>query len=263
MRWAAPLRFALLLCLLAAPALAASAPDLSAFTYRQQLGGRIPLESVFQDSNARSMRLRDALAERPTILALGYFNCPNLCGVVRADLYNALGGTDMVAGRDYTLIALSIDPTETSVDAQAAQSRDTTAFPLPGAAVGWRFLTGRGDAIDAVSRAVGFRDTFDPKQKQFVHPAGLVFLTPQGVVSGYLLGVGYRSTDVRLGVLRAGSGGVQKAALPVLLLCFHYDPETGRYTLAIMRLLQIAGVITAATIGGTLYLAFRRDRTFS
>ena len=213
MRWAAPLPLALLLCLLAAPALAASAPDLSAFTYRQQLGARIPLESVFQDSNARSMRLRDALAERPTILALGYFNCPNLCGVVRADLFDALGASDMVAGRDYTLIALSIDPSETSVDAPR-RSAGYGRFPAPGAESEWHFLTGRGDAIDAVKRAVGFHDPFDPKLKQFVHPVGVVFPTPPGIVSGYLLGVGYKSTDVRFGVSRAGRGGIAEGGVP-------------------------------------------------
>ena len=82
---------------------------------------------------------------------------------------------------------------------------------------------------------------------------------PSGVVSSYLLGVGYQPGDVRLGVTRANLGSIAAAALPVLLLCFHYDPQTGRYTLAIMKLLRLAGLITVVTIAGTLFLAFRRD----
>ena len=79
-------------------------------------------------------------------------------------------------------------------------------------------------------------------------------------MSSYLLGVGYQPADVRLGVTRAESGSIAAAALPVLLLCYHYDPTTGRYTLAIMKLLRLAAGITVVTIAGTLFLAFRRDR---
>ena len=93
-----------------------------------------------------------------------------------------------------------------------------------------------------------------------MHPVGIVFATPAGAVSSYLLGVGYQPGDVRLGVTRAQWGSIAAAALPVLLLCFHFDPTTGRYTLAIMKVLRLAGAITAVTVAGTLFLAFRRDR---
>jgi protein SCO1 len=111
-----------------------------------------------------------------------------------------------------------------------------------------------------VEQSVGFRARFDPALRQFLHPAGLVILTAQGAVSSYLLGVGYRPGDLRAAVTRAGEGGLAKAALPVLLLCFHYDPVTGRYTLAVTRLLQLAAGITVLTLGGTIALALRRER---
>ena len=143
--WAAPLRFALLLCLLAAPALAAVPPDLRAFTYRQQLGASHP-------ARKRVSRIRmlvrcgfaTPLPDAPTILALGYFNCPNLCGVVRADLYNALGADGH--GRRTRLHAHRSEHRphgDQRGRARGAVAADTSAFPLPGAAVGWRFLTGR------------------------------------------------------------------------------------------------------------------------
>ncbi|MBN8906686.1 MAG: SCO family protein, partial [Rhodospirillales bacterium] len=206
------------------------------------------------------IQLGDLLRGKPAILAVGYFSCPNLCGGVRDDLYNALAQTRMVAGRDYTLIALSIDPAETSSDAAKAKSIDIAQYRLPGAAQDWRFLTGSAAAVGAVADAVGFRDRFDPKLKQFLHPAGLVFVTPGGVVSSYLLGVGYAPQDVRLGVTRASTGTIAARALPVLLLCFHFDPTTGRYTLAVLKLLKLGGALTVLLLGGTLFLAFRRER---
>ncbi|MGO4838267.1 hypothetical protein AB4144_39080, partial [Rhizobiaceae sp. 2RAB30] len=110
-----------------------------------------------------------------------------------------------------------------------------------------------------VADSVGFHERYDPDIKQFVHPVGIVFATPAGIVSSYLLGVGYQPGDVRLGVTRAQSGGVVAAALPVLLFCFNYAPTTGRYTLAIMKVLRVAAVITALVVAGTLFLAFRSD----
>jgi protein SCO1 len=255
------LRVAILLALSALVLTAAAPPaDLGEFAYRQRLGSQLPLDTVFRDETGRSAPLRDLLGDKPAVLALVYFHCPNLCGIVQADLFDALAKTGMTAGRDYTLIALSIDPSETVEDAKKAKADDLSRYPLPGGQQASHFLTGSPNDVQAVADAVGFRDRFDPDLKQFLHPAGIVFTTASGVVSSYLLGVGYEPGDVRLGVTRATLGSIATAALPVLLLCFHYDPQTGRYTLAIMKLLRLAGLITVVTISGALFLAFRRER---
>jgi protein SCO1/2 len=252
----------LIALMILAPNLAAAAPvpDFRDFAYQQKPGSQLPVQAVFHDEDGHSVRLFDLLHGKPLILALVYFHCPNLCGVVRADLFNALGKTGMAAGRDYALVALSIDPSETSADARATKANDLSHFAATGAERGWHFLTGSALAVQAVADAVGFRDRFDPKLKQFLHPAGIVFVTPAGVVSSYLLGVGYTPGDVKLGVTRANRGIIAAAAAPILLLCFHFDPQTGRYTLAIMKLVRLAGLLTVVTIGGTLFLAFRRER---
>jgi protein SCO1/2 len=254
------LRIAFLVVLWTISAHAAVQVDLRDFAYQQKPGARLPSNETFRDATGREVRLADLLHGKPAILALGYFSCPNLCGVVRADLYNALSRTGMIAGKDYTLIALSIDPAETSSDAAKAKATDIAQYPLPGAARDWHFLTGSAGDVRAVGDAVGFRDRFDPKLKQFLHPAGLVFITPGGVVSSYLLGVGYAARDVRLGVTRASTGTIAARALPVLLLCFHFDPTTGRYTLAILKLLKLGAGLTVLVVGGMLFLAFRRER---
>jgi protein SCO1/2 len=254
------LRFAILAVSALFLTAAAPPPDLGEFAYRQRLGAQLPLDAVFRDDTGRSAPLGDLLGGKPAVLALVYFHCPNLCGIVRTDLFDALARTGMMAGRDYTLIALSIDPSETVADAKEAKADDLSRYPLPGGQQALHFLTGSAGSVQAVTDAVGFRDRFDPDIKQFLHPAGIVFTTASGIVSSYLLGLGYEPGDVRLGVTRANLGSIASAALPVLLLCFHYDPQTGRYTLAIMKLLRVAGLITVVTITGTLFLAFRQGR---
>ena len=240
-------------------ACAGAPPDPALFTYRQQTGAHLPLRSVFHDSNGGLVRLGDIPRGRPMILVLGYFHCPNLCGIVRADLFHALGATGLQAGRDYVLAMLSIDPTETSSDAQAAKAQDESTYEYPGANESWRYLTGSAKDVQAVADSIGFRDRLDQQTKLFIHPAGIVFVTDAGIVSSYLLGVGYTPVDVRSALERADAGGIAAAASPVLLLCFHFDPTTGRYTLEIIKLLRLAGVLTVAVIAGMLFLLFRRE----
>jgi protein SCO1/2 len=111
-----------------------------------------------------------------------------------------------------------------------------------------------------VGKAVGYYSRYDTALKQFIHPAGIVVLTPRGVVSGYVLGIGYQPGDLRAAVIRASSGGVEQAVQPVLLLCFHFDPTTGRYSLAIMKLLRLTGLLTVLTVLGVLLVLRRRER---
>jgi protein SCO1/2 len=255
-------RILMLGLLLALPrlALGATPPDLSGLAYEQRLGAQIPLAAPLRDEEGREVRLSDLMAGKPLILTLIYFRCPNICGVTRAGLLGALAASGMIPGRDYTLVALSIDPSETPADAKDAKVGEIQRHPVSEAERHWHFLTGSREALQAIEDAVGFHDRFDEDLKQIIHPVGVVFATPAGVVSSYVLGVGYEPADLRLGVTRAAQGTIASAAMPVLLLCFNYDPATGRYTLAIVKLLRLFAVLTVATIAVTLYLAFRRER---
>ncbi len=231
---------------------------MDAYAFDQRPGVQLPLEASFNDATGRALSL-GALGGKPLVLAFGYFHCPNLCGVVRDDMFAALQRTGLVAGRDYQLAFVSIDPGETPADAAKAQADDAARYPADPA--GWHFLTGLAASIEAVEAASGYRSRYDAATAQFMHPAGLVFATPGGIVSGYLLGVGYSPGDVQAGLERAARGEVGQKASPVLLLCFHFDPTTGRYTLAIVKVLRIAGTVTVLGICGIVVAAQRRRRS--
>ena len=260
------LRALLIACSLLTLPGAARADDLADYAFAQRSGVAVPLAATFTESDGRRIALGDLTGHRPIVLALGYFHCPTLCSVVRDDLLDALSLSGLRAGADYELATISIDPDETVADAAAAESDDAARYPVAAggaspAPPGWHFLTGEAGSVAAVAAAVGFRSRFDAHLKQFLHPAGIVVLTPEGRVSGYVLGVGYHAGDLRSAVTLASSGGIARAALPLLLLCFHFDAETGRYSLSIMKVLRAAGVVTVLAIGGTLLLAARRERS--
>ncbi len=235
----------------------ARAEDMEAFAFDQKPGAQLPLDAAFTDASGHSVTF-GALAGKPLVLAFGYFHCPNLCGVVREDMFAALQRTGLAAGRDYQLAFVSIDPHETPKDAAQAQADDLARYPADPA--GWHFLTGAASSIEAVEAATGYRSRYDPALAQFLHPAGLVFATPAGVVSGYLLGVGYSPGDVQAGLARAAKGEIGEKASPILLLCSQFDPATGRYTLSIVKVLRIAGVFTVLGIGAIVLAAQRRRR---
>ena len=257
MRRAAALILAAIFGLVAQPTRAAP-PDLGGLGYTQDPGAALPLDVRLADSDGRVATLGAMIGHTPTLLVLGYYTCPSLCGVIRDDLFAALAASGLATPRDYHLVFLSIDPSERPRDAAQALAADLARAPATGARQGWHFATADAATIASVSRAVGYRSRYDVTLKQFLHPAGVVVLTRGGRVSSYLLGVGYQPAAVRsaLGVARIDEIGAR--ASPVLLLCFHYDPLTGRYSLAIVKLLRIMGGLTILTILGLLALLYRR-----
>jgi protein SCO1/2 len=237
----------------------AAAPDPNFYAFHERPGARLPAQPVFLDSDDRAVHLSELSRGLPLIVVLAYFHCTSLCGVVRSSLFNALGAAKLRAGRDYALAVLSIDPREMSAQARSAKAADLAAFGSLGTDRFVHYLTGRAIDIQALTDAVGFRDRFDSASNQFVHPAGVVFVTPTGRVSNYLLGVGYAPSAVRSALEQAGAGDITAVGSPLLLICFHFDPTTGRYSLEILKVLRLAGIVAVLTLAGLLFLLRRRE----
>jgi len=247
------------LLLLPAHAHAALPADLNEIAYRQKPGARLPLEATLQDENGRPLRVAELFEGTPLILLLGYFHCPKLCSVARAELLSALRESGLVAGRDYTLAAISIDPSEGAAAASDAKAADVERFATPEAERHWRFLTGDSAALRLLEAAVGYDDRFVEGRGVFAHPVGVVFITSTGVVSNYLLGLGYDANDVRRATARAASGEISPPISPILMLCFDFDPATGRYTLAIMKALRWGASATVVLVVVMAFRAFRKE----
>lgn len=249
----------LLLALGAMPSWA-GIPNTSDVFYEQRLGQQLPLHIRFRDEHGRAISLDQVTRDRPTVLAFGYFACPALCGLIRDDMLTGLAQTAFTAGRDYQIVFVSIDPSETSADAAKAMDADLRAYPMFGVGKGWHFLTGEAASVSEIEAAAGYHSRYDLSLKQFIHPSGLIIVSPSGIISSYLLGIGFSPGDLRTAIIRAESGGVAKAVQPVLLLCFHYDATTGRYTLEVVKLLQIGAVLTIVSISVLLFVLWWRMR---
>jgi protein SCO1/2 len=212
--------------------------------FDQRLGATLPLDAAFVDTRGDTTTLRRLLDGRPAIVVPGYYQCANLCDTVRTALGAALARTGLAAGADYRVIALGIDPAETAIDAEdAARALGAAAAPR-----GWHFLTGTPRATHALAAAIGFRYVADAVNGGFAHPAGVVVVTPAGVVSRYFLGVAFPPAELRASLVAAGGGGVGSPVRALLLRCFHFDPATGRYTGDVVAASRVLGVLLVAAL---------------
>jgi protein SCO1 len=227
----------------------------------QKLNSQIPLDITFRDEQGKTVSLRQLMNGKPAILELVYYMCPMLCTEVLNGTLNSLKEVPLDIGKDFTVITISIDPKEKPDLASAKQTMYTGIYGRPGAAQGWHFLTGDEPQIKQLAEAVGYRYVYDPVSQQFAHAAGIMVLTPEGKISHYLFGIGYRPRDVRLALIEASSGKIGSHLQDaVLLYCFHYDPATGKYGLVIGNVLHIAGLLTVLLIAGGIILMLRREK---
>jgi protein SCO1/2 len=226
--------------------------------FDQRLGESLPLDVALRDEDGRPVTLGAYFQGRPVVLAVVYYECPMLCTLTLNGLVSALATLSFDVGREFEVVTVSFDPREGPELARAKKAAYLRRYERPGAAEGWHFLTGDADALRAVTAAVGFRYAWDERTRQFAHPAGVVVLTPEGRISRYLYGVEYAPKDLRLALVESAAGRIGNAVDQVLLYCYQYDPETGRYGAVIMRLVRLAGVVTLAGLGG-LILALRRS----
>ena len=228
--------------------------------FDQRLGESVPLDLAFSDETGRSVKLSDYFGKKPVVLSLVYYQCPMLCTISLNGLAGALEVLSFVPGQEFEVVTVSFDPKETPDLAAAKKKAYMARYNRPEAHAGWHFLTGPSESIEALTRAVGFRYVWDEATRQFAHPAGLLVLTPEGKISHYLFGVEYAPKDLRLALVDAAKGKIGNLADQLLLYCYQYDPQTGRYSASILNLVRLAGAATVLGLGAFILTATRRRR---
>src|SRR5438270_10341790 len=233
-------------------------PGLKNVGIEQHLNEQIPPDLIFRDENGNQVRLADYFGRKPMILNLVYYQCPMLCGEVLSGLESALRVLKFDVGNQFDVLTVSFDPRETPAMATAKKAEFLKRYRRPGATEGWHFLTGPQQSIDALTRAAGFQYEYDPKSGQFAHTTAIMVLTPEGRIAQYYYGVEYAPKDLRLGLVQASQNKIGTLADQVTLYCYHYDPNTGKYSAIISRIIQLSGGLTILGIGTVLLVLFRR-----
>jgi len=246
------------------PAAQVSPADLSNVGIDQRLDQQLPLNLEFKNEAGKTVKLGDYFQSgRPVILNLVYYTCPMLCGEELAGEASALSMLKFTPGKEYEVVSVSFNPDETPKDATETKqiyiSRMNEHLEHKTDGSGWHFLTGQPAEIKQLADAVGFHYRRDPRTGQFIHAAAIMLVTPKGKIAQYYYGVEFSPKDIRLGLIEASQDKIGTIVDQVVLYCYHYDPNTGRYGAVVTNIMRVAGAATMLILGGFLVVMYRRE----
>jgi protein SCO1/2 len=226
----------------------------------QKIGQQLPLDLTFKNEVGREVRLGEFFKDRPVVLALAYYDCPMLCTQVLNGMTGALKTLSFDAGKDFEVVVVSIDPRDNFQIAAHKKAAYVDHYGRPQTAAGWHFLTGVESSIKPLADALGFRYVYDSNIKQYAHGAAIYVATPKGVVSRYLMGIDFAPRDLRLALVEASNNVLGSVVDQVLLLCYHYDPTTGKYGAAVINAIRVGFVGTVGGFLAFLFVSLKRER---
>jgi protein SCO1/2 len=229
-------------------------------TFQQQLGEQLPLDAAFKDEAGRDVRLGDYFKTgKPVVFAFVYYECTMLCTQVMNGISSALKVVPFEIGKDFDVVLVSFDPRDTPQAATEKKAAHLQYWSTEKTAGAWHFLTGTEPEIRRVAQAAGFSYAWDARNNQFAHVSGVLVTTPEGRLSRYFYGIEYSPKELRLALVESGKGAIGSKIDELLLYCFHYDPESGRYGVVVMNLIRLGGVVTVALVAGFILLMRRRE----
>jgi protein SCO1/2 len=256
------MRYLLLLFLALLPLHATAQPGkalLDAARFDQHPGKALPKDAVFTNSENQRVRLGESFGERPVIVLMGYFECPQLCGMVYQDLARALRSSEKIPGADYSIVSVSIDPEESPSLAAEKKLSLTSLLRDQNAAPGLHFLVGDKHNIDLLAKAIGFNYAYDEELDQYAHPTGFVVTSPEGTITRYFIGLNFKGDEVDDALSTARTGEVSPPSTNLVLRCFGYDPTVGKHENVVRMAFRIGGTLTVLSLVGFIVFALSRD----
>lgn len=210
----------------------------------QKMNAAVPADVLLRDESGREVRLGQFWQNRPLMLVMIQLRCRQLCTQQMSVLLESLKELKFTPGKEFELVVVSIDPREDPAMASEVKASMIERYGRPEAASGWHYLTGASDQIARLAEAVGFNFVYDQNTDQYAHPDGVMIVTPAGRLSRYFFRLSYPARDLRLGLVEAADGKIGSPLDAFALMCYHYNPLTGKYSLSLMSTLRIAALGT-------------------
>lgn len=262
--WSALLVAVMMLMLTSAPAASQSgtvAPRAEdALRISQAAIGRDVGDYVFTTPNNRPLRLADYRG-KPVILNLVYTSCADICPTVSENLARAVAVAQSALGPDsFHVVTIGFDTrNDTPQRMQAFARRHGLKLR------NWDFLSADLEAIDGLSRDVGFLFWSGPQG--FDHLAQTTVIDPEGTVYRQIYGTDFDPPllvqplkDLVLG-RRASLASLDGLWTQVRLICTVYDPASGRYRFSYAIFIGATiGALCLGVVGAVVARLWWRNR---
>ncbi len=225
----------------------------------QHLGARLPLTIPLVDASGKTVRLGDYFGRKPVLLIPMYYTCRTLCHAMLSGVIEGVSHIPLRVGSDFEIVAFSINPAETPADAEKKQLESERNYAGHTGSAGWHFLTGTQASVTTLTHVLGYRYHYDTQTHALSHPAGIMAITPDGRIARYFYGVTYQPKDLNAALGAASAGKIGSPAGGMLLLCYPYNPATGRYGNLVLGILRGAALLTLLLAGAAYIFLWRYD----
>ena len=223
----------------------------------EKLGEQLALQSVFIDENGKQISMQQII-DKPTVLMFVYYDCPSLCNPLMAEVASLIDRIDLTPAKDYQLVCVSVDESETSTIAAKKKQNILASVQKQFPPDGWKFLTGDKENILKATSSAGF--SFRKENGQIVHAPVLILVSPKGVITRYLLGTTFLPFDLKMAIIEASEGKTSPTIAKVLKFCFNYDPTGRKYVLNITRIAGASILLIAVILVVVLSVKPSRSR---
>ena len=224
----------------------------------EKLDQYIQEDIVFTDENFNEINIKNAI-DKPTIIAMVYFECPGICTPLLNGLADVMKKSDLELGKDYQVFTISFSHSESPVLAQRKKKTYTKMVGKGDLENGWHFFTGDSLMIDRFLDNIGYK--VKQEGEEFIHPATLVVISPEGKITRYLHGTDYLPFDVKMAVVEAGMERSGPTINKILDFCFSYDAEGKKYVFNITKVSGSIIILMALVLLGSLIASNRKKKT--
>ena len=217
----------------------------------EKSGGTVALKTRFMDTTGNWSSLKEFFFEdRPVFLAMNYADCPQLCQNQLKILAEKFSEAEMVPGKDFEFISISLDPREADIRTREVKQNFSRLLTGDASSEGIHFLVGKKADIDSVANSIGFKYVYVPSAGHYSHAPLCVALTAEGKISRYIHGLAIEASQLSESMKIAQTGEVAEESVSMFAYaCLLFGVNPGQYTKNLLGLMKIAGVATVIIIG--------------
>lgn len=203
----------------------------------ENLDQYIPDDLVFTNENYETINLKEAI-DKPTVIALVYYECPGICSPLLEGVADVITRAKVDLGSEYQVFTISFDPDEKPKLAKDKKANYAKLVKNKDVQNGWTWFTGDSANVNNLLNSLGYK--VKKEGQEFIHPAALIVLSPEGKITRYLHGTYFLPFDLKMAVSEAQEEKSGPTVSKVLKFCFSYDAEGKKY---VFNITKISGII--------------------